>query len=124
MLTVTPVPGTNQCAEMERIALGLGVSTPRLLQRAVYAFSASAFIGLPCPKNMAGSMQFYEASPKVYQVSRLKEVADEPAAAVVKTSGRVIKHARYYWWLLAESGLTRQLFGAMLRRIAALPVTG
>jgi hypothetical protein len=40
---------------------------------------------------------------------------------LVKTGGRLIKHARYYWLLLAESYLTRQLFGSMLRRIAALP---
>jgi hypothetical protein len=37
-------------------------------------------------------------------------------------SGRgLIKPARYYWLLLAESHLTRQLFGSMLRRIAMLP---
>ena len=36
--------------------------------------------------------------------------------------GRLIKHARYYWLLLAESHLTKRLFGAMLRRIEALPV--
>jgi hypothetical protein len=41
---------------------------------------------------------------------------------LVKTGGRLVKHARYYWLLLAESGLTRRLFGAMVRRIAALPV--
>jgi hypothetical protein len=41
---------------------------------------------------------------------------------LVKTGGRLIKHARYYWLLLAESHLTRPLFGAMLRRIWALPV--
>jgi hypothetical protein len=40
---------------------------------------------------------------------------------LVKTGGRLVKHARYYW-LLAESGLTRRLFGAMVGRIAALPV--
>jgi hypothetical protein len=40
---------------------------------------------------------------------------------LVKTGGRLVKHARYYWLLLAESGLTRRLFGAMVRRIAALP---
>jgi Transposase DDE domain group 1 len=34
---------------------------------------------------------------------------------------RLVKHARYYWLLLAESNLTRRLFGAMLGRIAALP---
>jgi Transposase DDE domain group 1 len=41
---------------------------------------------------------------------------------LVKTGGRLVKHARYYWLLLAEGHLTRRLFGAMARRIAALPV--
>jgi hypothetical protein len=41
---------------------------------------------------------------------------------LVKASGRLIKHARYYWLMLAESHLTRRLFGGMVRRIAALPV--
>ncbi len=41
---------------------------------------------------------------------------------LVKTGGRLIKHARYYWLLLAEGRLTRRLFGAIVRRIAALPV--
>ena len=41
---------------------------------------------------------------------------------LVKTGGRLVKHARYYWLLLAESHLTRRLFGTMLRRIWALPV--
>jgi len=40
---------------------------------------------------------------------------------LVKTGGRVIKHARYYWLLLAESQLTRRLFGSMVRRVALLP---
>ena len=40
---------------------------------------------------------------------------------LVKTGGRLIKHARYYWLLLAESHLTRRIFGDMLRKIAALP---
>ena len=43
---------------------------------------------------------------------------------LVKTGGRLIKHARYYWLLLAESHLTRRLFGSMVRRIKALPVPG
>jgi hypothetical protein len=38
----------------------------------------------------------------------------------VKTGGRLVKHARYYWLLLAESHLTRRLFRAMVGRIAAL----
>jgi len=41
---------------------------------------------------------------------------------LVKTGGRLIKHARYYWLLLAEGHLHRRLFGQMLRRIWALPV--
>ena len=41
---------------------------------------------------------------------------------LVKTGGRLIKHARYYWLLLAEGHLTRRLVGAMLGRIAALPL--
>ncbi len=40
---------------------------------------------------------------------------------LVKTGGRLVKHACYYWLLLAEGHLTRQRFGSMLRRIAALP---
>ncbi len=39
---------------------------------------------------------------------------------LVKTGGRLVKHARYYWLLLAESYLTRRLFGSMVRRIAVL----
>jgi hypothetical protein len=40
---------------------------------------------------------------------------------LVKTGGRLVKHA-HYWLLLAESHLTRRLFGSMLRRIWALPI--
>jgi hypothetical protein len=40
---------------------------------------------------------------------------------LIKTGGRLIKHARYYWLLLAESHLTRRLFAGMLREIAELP---
>jgi hypothetical protein len=35
---------------------------------------------------------------------------------LVKTGGRLIKHARYYWLLLAESHLTRRLFAGMWQR--------
>jgi hypothetical protein len=41
---------------------------------------------------------------------------------LVKTGGRLVKHARYYWLMLAESHLTRRLFGSMVRRMEALPV--
>jgi hypothetical protein len=39
---------------------------------------------------------------------------------LVKTGGRLVEHARYYWLLLAEGHLTRRLFGAMVRRIEGL----
>jgi hypothetical protein len=39
-----------------------------------------------------------------------------------KAGGRLVKHARYYGLLLAESHLTRRLFGARVRRIAGLPL--
>jgi hypothetical protein len=39
---------------------------------------------------------------------------------LVKTGDRLVKHARYYWRWLAESHLTRRLFGSMLGRIAVL----
>jgi hypothetical protein len=40
---------------------------------------------------------------------------------LVKTGGRLIQHACYYWLLLAESHLTRQLFAGMPRKITMLP---
>jgi hypothetical protein len=48
-------------------------------------------------------------------------VADQFAASVVKTGGRLIQHARYSWLLLAQSHLTRRLFAGMLAKIAMLP---
>jgi hypothetical protein len=41
---------------------------------------------------------------------------------LIATGGRLVRHARYGWLLLAESHLTRRLFGSMFRRIWALPV--
>jgi hypothetical protein len=46
--------------------------------------------------------------------------ADEPAAALFKTCGRLIRHARYFVLQLAESRLTRILFGQILWRIERL----
>jgi hypothetical protein len=34
-----------------------------------------------------------------------------------KTGRRLVRHARDYWLLLAESHLTGRLFGSMLQRI-------
>src|SRR5574337_484545 len=40
---------------------------------------------------------------------------------LIRSAGRPVKHARYFWLLLAEGHLTRSLFGAILRRLEALP---
>ena len=41
---------------------------------------------------------------------------------LVKAGGRPVKHARYYWVLLAEGQLTRERFANTLRRIVVLPL--
>ena len=41
---------------------------------------------------------------------------------LVKRGGRLVKHARYYWLMLAESHLTRRLVASMVRRMEALPM--
>ena len=41
---------------------------------------------------------------------------------LVKTGGRLVKHARCYWLLLAESHMTQRLFPPMLGRITLLPL--
>jgi len=43
---------------------------------------------------------------------------------LVKTGGRLIKHDRHYWLLLAESHLARRLFAGILNQITALAATG
>ena len=43
---------------------------------------------------------------------------------MMKTGGRLVKHARYYWLLLAQGHLNRRLFDDMLSRIWALSVPG
>ena len=43
---------------------------------------------------------------------------------LVKTGGRLVKHPRCYWLLLAEGHLTRRLFGAMVGRIEAPTLPG
>jgi hypothetical protein len=50
-------------------------------------------------------------------------ITEQLAAAAGETAGgRWIKQARYNRLLLAESHLTRRLFGGMLRKSAALPL--
>lgn len=43
---------------------------------------------------------------------------------LVKTGGRLVRHARYYWLILAESHLNRRLFGSMVQRIGAGMASG
>jgi hypothetical protein len=38
----------------------------------------------------------------------------------MKTGGRLVKHARCYWLLLAERYQTQRLFGAIVQRLATL----
>ena len=57
-------------------------------------------------------------------VNDAERLSQDPTFRLVKTGGWLIKHARYFWLLLAESHLTRRLFRSMVRRIAALPVPG
>jgi len=53
-------------------------------------------------------------------------VVDVPAQRVVKTGGRLIKHARYCWRLREQGHLACWFFGEMLRQAPegtpALPV--
>jgi hypothetical protein len=41
---------------------------------------------------------------------------------LMKTGARLVKHARYYWLMLAEGHLTRRLFGAIVQRLTTLSV--
>jgi len=41
---------------------------------------------------------------------------------LVKTGGRLVIHACYYWLMLADSHLTRRLFRRRGRRIEAVPM--
>jgi hypothetical protein len=65
-----------------------------------------------------------EVSAKAQERVRLRDegyalITGQNAAAAGENR-RTPDHARYYWLLLAENHFTRQLFGSMLRRIAAL----
>jgi hypothetical protein len=71
------------------------------------------------------SVLAYNLGPPQVSVGAVEEdqelVVDQLAAMVGEDRGRLVKHARY-WLMLAESYLTRRLFGSMVRRIDALAV--
>jgi hypothetical protein len=60
--------------------------------------------------------------PGQFVATNQELVADKFAATAGEDRGRLVKHARYYWLLLAEGHLTRRRFGAMLGRIVLLPM--
>src|SRR5688500_4648000 len=53
-IAVTKVAGRYQWAETQTTARGRGMSLPMDAQPCVQTLCVSAFIGLPCPKKMAG----------------------------------------------------------------------
>jgi len=55
-------------------------------------------------------------------IARPKARSEAEPRAWGRKGGRLVKHARYYWLLLAESHLTGRLFGAMVQRIVALTI--
>jgi hypothetical protein len=63
----------------------------------------------------------FEEMPVVLGNSIYERSSTPPGFPKARAIGsRLIKHARYYRLLLAESHLTRRLFGSMVRRIDAL----
>ena len=70
-------------------------------------------------------MRIWSAATRLGLPSRIKSwPLTSLQHRLMKTGGRLVKHARYYWLLLAEGHLNRRLFGEMLARLAALPVPG
>jgi hypothetical protein len=53
-IAVTATPGRYQCADTETIARGRGIAFPIAAHPSVYELRVIAFIGVPCPKNIAG----------------------------------------------------------------------
>src|SRR5678816_4150661 len=53
-IAVTKVAGRYQCAETHSTARGRGISFPIAAQPFAQALCIKAFIGLPCPKKIAG----------------------------------------------------------------------
>jgi hypothetical protein len=71
---------------------------------------------------LANHARRHPAVGGVWQSDAGPGASARPQQRLVKTGERLVKHARHYWLLLAESHLTQRLFGEMLQRIRALPV--
>jgi len=68
LIAVTAVTGTNQCAEIDKITRGRGIRAPMETHAEVYSFFASAFMGFPWPKKIAGmrmTKAYYYWSPEL-----------------------------------------------------------
>jgi len=118
----SPCPGTAwvRIAESQPSAQrGVWFSqTPKLLINWGLPF----FLRFPCSPPLvalaAAFLAFFRQRPAL----QLEILALRHQLGVLQRSGgRLVKHARYYWLMLAESHLTRRLFGSMVRRIEALP---
>jgi hypothetical protein len=70
------------------------------------------------PRHHGAAAAACELADRHLSDSRRGKNIQLPPADLLRQS---IKHARYYWLLLAESHLTRRLFAGMLRKIAGLP---
>src|SRR3989338_640586 len=53
-IPVTADPTLSQCAEIQIIAFGVGISSANFFQRRLNSLSSIAFIGEPCPINNTG----------------------------------------------------------------------
>ena len=106
MATEDPIWGEQGAAGERKLKLGIRFS-PRMVQK---------YLQDGGPRR--------EPRPKQRRLSFVRNHAKVIVACnfLVKTGRRLMRHARYCWLLLAESCLTRRLFGAMVRRIAALPL--
>jgi hypothetical protein len=105
--------------------------TPQKRYRIKEGKQAVAMTRLSCHRFRANEVRLW-LSVIAYNLGNLWRRLALPAAVVnwsltslqqrlVKTGARLIKHARYYWLLLAESHLTRRLFAGILAKIAMLP---
>ena len=68
--------------------------------------------------------EFLRAQPGLVEEFVLEQTSGPGSLKqrLMKTGCRLVKHARYYWLLLAEGNLTRSLFGVILQRLTALSV--
>src|SRR5580700_11116349 len=74
VVIVTPVSGTNQWAEIDRIAFGLGVSCPMRRHASVYLLFSTAFMGLPWPKKI---VRWRSAEAFMARVNGAQAVAED-----------------------------------------------